>query len=271
MNTSWIGKRYHEVTFLGTHNSFAMTPPFHASVQNQYFSLTAQLEGGVDMLDIEIRCLTLEHKIVVCHGPSLVSGMTGYRDLTDVLEEIKRFVQSHPDRVITLYCNYEGNAASKMWVNDVVKKTFFQAGLHKYVWSYNDTFMDWPYLQDMILSKRNVMVFGLVGPQDFKTYQNYFCKHGRVQEAWRASTPEDLDVERLVLPPYDPTKLFLLNAYASPRSFKDWPYIFGGNPHTAAIVNKEKVGLLLEHISKTQFVNWVWIDFWTPEFLLSRP
>lgn len=275
MNPSWSGKKYHEVTFIGTHNSYSVYPKFQKSVQNQFYDLTTQLKGGVDMLDLEIRKIPLENRIITCHGPALVSGFTGHVEFQDCLQEVKTFVQANPHRVITIYCNYEGSTVGDIWVNDLVKQAFEKSGLDKFVYSYNDQtppgFTDWPYLEDMICSKKTVMVFGLVGKQDFKQYQNFIKKDGKIQEAWRASCPEDLDIDQLVLPPYDPTKLFLMNMYASPRMLHSWPYLFGGNPHTASIVNQEKVGPLLEYISRTQFVNWIWIDFWTPETLLARP
>lgn len=287
-----MSKRYSDVVFLGTHNSYASEPRFSKSVINQKYSITEQLEGGVTMLDIKIRKVPGERQAVtVCHGPSILTLFTGEVSLHSVLVQVADFVRLHPLILITIYCNVLGTLLNASWANSVIRETFNKSGLSDFVYSYNTDkphgFTEWPFVDQMLLENKPVMVFGLKGLQDFKQNDNLFwtgscnemslesalpkCKDDFTQRqvcttkrAWQASSIEDLSPERYIQRPKN-NDLFLMNCFASPRGPKSFPYLFGGNPTISQAVNEESLLKLYHHISLHQKVNWVWIDFWTPQ------
>ena len=286
-------KRYNQVTFLGTHNSFCngctseenkdSQIPYKECVLNQRLSIKEQLESGVNMLDIEIHAGNDKKKnnLIVCHGPTYVSKWAGRSSLEHILKCIVRdFCEKNDSNILTLYINLQGKLRQKDWANGSVKKAFRESGLDDYVYSYNEERSvedTWPTIGEMLDDKKPVMVFGLVGKQNFKGYTNRFFRRNKKGEigtnqsliGWKAATPEDLSVRNLDIPleTGGSNRLFLLNAYASPRKIKFLPYLFGGNPEIAHTVNETVVTPLLVAAQHQldqnggQRVNWVWVDF----------
>ncbi|ODA80245.1 hypothetical protein RJ55_03203 [Drechmeria coniospora] len=88
------GRRYSDVTMIGTHNSaFVGDSPVH----NQYVSVTAQLDMGVRFLQAQAR--DRRGRIDLCHTYCWeldVGPLTGY------LDEVSDWMGRHPDEVVTL-------------------------------------------------------------------------------------------------------------------------------------------------------------------------
>ena len=295
-------KRYNEIVFVGTHNSFAHAPLFKDCVANQKLNITEQLDAGVRMLDLEIHVDSVfEKTLTVCHGSSLFSSYTGKVPLSTLLKEIAVWHEQHPDVLLTLYMNMEGMLDQFGWANAAIIHHFIEAQLIEKVYSFNDKRTEsdpWPLVETMLAAKKPIMVFGLNGVCNFKKNENYFVQvpeewagedwvldHFEVKQAWRAKTELDLQPDKMVLPfaascthkwivstspeakHHFKNKIFCLNVFASPRNWSDRPFLFGGNPHTAARVNSHCIVPLMKTlVSKfSVFPNWVWVDFFDTE------
>jgi hypothetical protein len=291
-------KRYNELVFVGTHNSFAFAPHFKDCVANQHLNIAQQLDAGVRMLDFEIHVDNiLERTLTVCHGTSLFSCYTGKISLLALLEQVKTWHEQNPETLLTLYMNMEGILDQFSWANAAIIQHFVDAQLIDQVFSFNDQRTEndpWPLVETMLEQKRTIMVFGLNGKCDFKKNENYFVQvpeewiedeeNCQVNPAWRAENITDLLPEKMVLPfpsisrkwisstcpevkHHFQNKIFCLNVFASPRTWSDRPFLFGGNPHTAARVNTQcPVPLMKSLVSKfSVFPNWVWVDFFDPK------
>jgi hypothetical protein len=173
-----------------------------------------------------------------------------------------------------LYMNQQGILDHFSWANTAIYKAFHDTELYSSVFSFNEHRKPtdpWPTVQEMLACQRPIMVFGLNGICNFKNYQNYIIVDGNVKEAWKAKTSWELHPNALWIEKQPGTQPFCLNVFASPRQFKNRPFLFGGNPETANLVNTtcviplhKRANVLLKGDSSVQCVNWIWLDFWDP-------
>ncbi|KAG8418052.1 hypothetical protein J3458_005490 [Metarhizium acridum] len=142
------GKRYSEVTFVGSHNSaFVGDTPMH----NQYVSVTDQLNLGVRFLQAQThnKLGTIE----MCHTYcwELDSGT-----LKKYLQEIADWMNSNPNEVVTLLLT-NGDAIPVQRFDAVFRST----GLSQYVFHPKAVLSkdQWPTLQQLLDAKTRLVVF----------------------------------------------------------------------------------------------------------------
>lgn len=129
---------YDEVAYLTTHNAYSTSADgFTTPLPNQQLSMSRQLADGVRGLMLD----TYEHngRGFLCHG---ACGPWGQRPLVDGLEEIRVFLDDHPNEVVTLII--EAYLSESMTEAD-----FVESGLIDYVYPHvpGDP---WPTLGEMI-------------------------------------------------------------------------------------------------------------------------
>ncbi len=148
-----LDKRYNEITFPGTHNSFT----YHAGVEarNQGLSITKQLEYGIRYIEFD-----LDENLMARHGV--------YRaEFNPRLVEIKDYAKAHPRQVITVrISDLTSLSATDSYhrVNGRLEDT----GLDEYIYNWDFSKPKdnpgrcyipdpWPTLREMINSGKNVM------------------------------------------------------------------------------------------------------------------
>jgi len=145
---------YGNVTFLGSHDSYAYsTDPIILS-RDQEVNITAQLDLGVRFLQAEGH-LDSEEVLSFCHTSCLLfNGGTVQAYLTTV----KTWLDANPDEVLTfLFTNDDGLSISETWA-----PAFIAAGIDtvSYIPPNNPmTRSDWPTLGDMISNGTRVVTF----------------------------------------------------------------------------------------------------------------
>jgi len=138
-------RRYDEVSYATTHNAMSNAADgFQAP--NQHNSISCQLEDGIRGLMLD----TYEYldDVYLCHADC---SFLGRRLLVDGLTEIRRFLEHHPNEVVTIifeaYVSAEATAA-----------VFEAVGLLPYVHT-QPLGEPWPTLREMIDSGRRLVVF----------------------------------------------------------------------------------------------------------------
>lgn len=268
--------RYNEVTFIGTHNSYcnnSLTGVYDVcyseTVLNQHCSLQEQFQLGVRVFDIEVRKFPGIDGFIICHTSPWICWFFGKSDLTKLLCEIKNLAIEFPSEIITVLINSQYEVDDYDWYNTQIKNSCTESGLNDYIYDYNDTRKpddSWPKLKDIIESKKNVMMLGLKGKQDFKDYYNYFQKSdGKVKKGWEAKHADDLSPDNLIIHHKSgANRLFFMYCKYSDGK---WPYLWGGNPDCAKQANKKQTALPLAQkcnnslSSEAQRVNCIWYDF----------
>ena len=138
---------YDEVAYLTTHNAHSNSDyGFTVPLPNQLKSVTWQLEHGVRALMLDTYLYL--GRAYLCHG---VCGPWGKKKLRPVLEEIRAFVETHPQEVVTIilesYLSEERTAAA-----------FSDAGLLPLLYS-GPAVAPWPTLGELIAAGTPVVVF----------------------------------------------------------------------------------------------------------------
>ncbi|GKT49045.1 PI-PLC X domain-containing protein 1 [Colletotrichum spaethianum] len=147
-NDALCGKKYSDVTFVGSHNSaFVGITPAH----NQYISVTDQLNLGVRFLQAQTQ--NKDGQIQMCHTTCILldSG-----PLSKYLGEITTWMEAHPQDVVTLLLtNIDALPITQFG------DTFKDTGLEKYVFRPKEKVaMDqWPTLQKLIDDGTRLVIF----------------------------------------------------------------------------------------------------------------
>lgn len=147
-NDALCGKKYSDVTFVGSHNSaFVGITPAH----NQYVSVTDQLNLGVRFLQAQTQ--NKDGQIQMCHTDCalLDSG-----PLSKYLDEINTWMEAHPREVVTLLLtNIDAMPVTQFG------DTFKSTGLDKYVFKPGEKVAidQWPTLQTLIDDGTRLVVF----------------------------------------------------------------------------------------------------------------
>ena len=140
---SLCSKRFNEVAYLTTHNAFNAEDQGY-SFPNQNKGLTDQLNDGVRgvMLDVYL----FSGVASVYHGSSLL----GSEPLSSNLIEIKDFLDSNPNEIVTiiLECYVSAN---------VIESELDDVGLLNYLYT-KPSGSDWDFLQDMINNNQRLVV-----------------------------------------------------------------------------------------------------------------
>ncbi|KAF8345095.1 PLC-like phosphodiesterase [Amanita rubescens] len=146
-------RSYGNVTFIGSHDSFAYSDdPLFLSADQQVDILT-QLRLGVRLLQAQSHMWN--GQLTFCHTSCLLYyGGT----VLDYLIKVKSFLDENPTEVLTLlFTNPESQPVSTVWA-----PVFDQAGLTSYIYVPPNVpmkYSDWPTLGEMIDSGKRVVMF----------------------------------------------------------------------------------------------------------------
>ncbi|KAM4065511.1 PI-PLC X domain-containing protein 1 [Hirsutella rhossiliensis] len=142
------GRRYSEVTMIGTHNSaFVGDSPF----DNQFVTVTEQLDSGVRFLQAQTQDKFGE--IEMCHTSCWYLDVG---PLSRYLREVADWLDKHPDDVVTLLLtNIDAIPMEKF------DAAFDETGLKKHVFRPKATMAKdrWPTLQELIKAGTRLIVF----------------------------------------------------------------------------------------------------------------
>ncbi|KAK0448364.1 PLC-like phosphodiesterase [Desarmillaria tabescens] len=140
---------YGNVTFLSSHDSYAISEDIFALARTQELDLPGQLDLGVRMLQAQ------------SHMSSLFDGGL----VVDYLKTVKSWLDNNPNEVLTfLFTNPEGLSLTDVW-----KPAFDEAGITDLAYVPPTKPMkrgDWPTLGEFIDSGKRVIVFLDYGVDD---------------------------------------------------------------------------------------------------------
>lgn len=136
-------KQYNEVAYLTTHNAYNNEEEGF-DFPNQYNSITQQLEGGVRALMLDV--YNEGGVPTVYHGISIF----GNKPLTENLDAIKAFLDTHPNEIVTIIFECYVTA-------DLIEADLTSTGLMPYLFEKGSD--DWPTLQQMIDDETRLVIF----------------------------------------------------------------------------------------------------------------
>ncbi|KAK0228204.1 PLC-like phosphodiesterase [Armillaria fumosa] len=146
---------YGNVTFLSSHDSFAISDDIFALARTQEVDLPGQLDLGVRMLQAQSHMDGNDFKF--CHT-SCVSSLFDGGLVVDYLKTVKAWLDNNPNEVLTfLFTNPEGLSLTDIW-----KPAFDEAGITDLAYVPPTKPMkrgDWPTLGQFIDSGKRVIVF----------------------------------------------------------------------------------------------------------------
>jgi hypothetical protein len=145
-NPKLCNKKYNEVAFATTHNSFnhggggvSYTFP------NQQFGLTKQMEDGVRALMLDV--YDVNGVATVYHG----FQFTGSEPFINNLFEIRNFLRDNPNEIITIIL--------ECYVPfSVIEDNILTSGLSEYLYTKTPG-EDWKTLKEMIKSNKRLVIF----------------------------------------------------------------------------------------------------------------
>ncbi|KAL0942346.1 phosphoinositide-specific phospholipase c-like phosphodiesterases superfamily [Colletotrichum truncatum] len=147
-NQALCGKKYSEITFVGSHNSaFVGIGPAH----NQLVSVQEQLNLGVRFLQAQTQ--NKRGNIQLCHTDCLLLDVG---TLSEYLDKINKWMNTNPNEVVTLLLtNIDKIPVEKF------AEVFKSTGLEKYVFRPGKKVAidQWPTLQTLINSGTRLIVF----------------------------------------------------------------------------------------------------------------
>ncbi|UCG62452.1 MAG: hypothetical protein JSV52_03970 [Candidatus Zixiibacteriota bacterium] len=178
-----LDRRFNEITFPGTHNSYASNWEPHC--ENQHLSIADQLEYGIRYIEFDI-----DVDLYVNHG----GFCAGY--MNERLQEIKHYVMEHPLQIFTvriadLSCKETIlidcliDPPTPEYAYAEMNAKLIEQGLDKYIYNWHPEKLNddplkcyipdpWPTLREMIESGKNVM---FIHNRDYK-------EHGVIDEAY---------------------------------------------------------------------------------------
>jgi hypothetical protein len=141
-DSSLCAKRYDEVCYVTTHNAFNYQGAFF--FPNQNYPVATQLNDGVRALMLDV--YWYNNQPTVYHS----SNFLGNEPLIDLLNDIKTFLDQHPNEVVTII--FESYITSAQ-----TEAVFQQAGLLPYCHVQNIA-QPWPTLGAMIQANTRLVV-----------------------------------------------------------------------------------------------------------------
>lgn len=176
-----LDKRYNEITFPGTHNSFA-GPDWDVLgfgvCENQNLYVSEQLDKGIRYIELDV-----ENYLHVAHG---CACRTTY-SINQYFNDVKRYARDHPHQVITVRISdlndCDGPCLGIGCAYERINGRLEDSGLDAYLYNWNPTVPKtscdrcyipdpWPTLREMIDSGKNVMFL----------HNRDCCFHGVIDE-----------------------------------------------------------------------------------------
>lgn len=146
-------RKYGNTTFLGSHDSFAVSTSVFALARTQEVDVPSQLRRGVRMLQAQGHMNG--GKLHFCHN---TCGLYDGGTVEQYLKDVKYFLDRHPNEVLTfIFTNPENLSVDKVW-----KPVFDSSGITNLTYVPPQPVMsrgDWPTLGEMIASGKRVVVF----------------------------------------------------------------------------------------------------------------
>ncbi|MDN3492730.1 phosphatidylinositol-specific phospholipase C domain-containing protein [Winogradskyella bathintestinalis] len=142
-------KRYNEVAYLTTHNSFNSGQDGFI-LPNQNNNIATQLNDGVRGLMIDV--YDNGGTTVTYHGFPFL----GSEPLSTSLEAIKNFLDNNPNEIVTIIFQNDPAVSA-----NAIETDFTQAGLMDYLHTQN-RLTTWPSLQTMIDTDKRLVIFNEV-------------------------------------------------------------------------------------------------------------
>ncbi|MCR9161159.1 MAG: hypothetical protein ACE37F_13160 [Nannocystaceae bacterium] len=135
---------YDQVVFAGTHNSVAATRSGFGTLNaNQTHPVLTQLQDGIRVLLLDVT--EEQGETVLCHGPCALGSVPHI----EVLLELRDFMRSNPDAVVTII--YQDAVAPAE-----VEADFARAGLVELTYTHDGG--AWPTLGEMVLADQRLVV-----------------------------------------------------------------------------------------------------------------
>lgn len=150
-NAALCGRKYSEVTFIGTHDSaFVGLLP----TQNQIKSITDQLDGGIRYLQSQTH--NFENQVKMCHTSC---DLEDAGPVEDYLRELKTWMDKNPRDVVTLLLTNPDKVPMSTF-DDIFKKVGLDQMGFKPDRALSPLAMDvWPTIGDMIASGQRLVTF----------------------------------------------------------------------------------------------------------------
>ncbi|WFD05823.1 hypothetical protein MVES1_001157 [Malassezia vespertilionis] len=154
-------RKYSNVTFVGTHDSYAVGS-METLGANQKNTVPQQLDDGMRVLQVQAHKMDDSEKdsgIFLCHTDcDIFNGGT----MESFLGDVKSWIRANPNEVVTLIIANNDNLPATQFAT-----AFGSTGLDKYAYkpgTARQSKTSWPTLQKMIDQKTNLVVF-----MDYKT------------------------------------------------------------------------------------------------------
>jgi hypothetical protein len=169
---------YDKVVFITTHNAYNHRPDH--LFPNQRYNITRQLNDGVRgfMLDIYLH----KNQVEMYHGFRLL----GHTKLIKTLIILKKFLDTHPDAIITLF--FECYVPFKE-----VEKVFIQSKLMTYL-NTQPKGKKWLTLNEMIASGKRLVVFSSENDSIKDSWYHYVYDYA-TETAYSNSKPSDFNFQ----------------------------------------------------------------------------
>jgi len=210
--THLCDRRFDQVTFATTHNAMASEAERWLG-PNQRFGVPQQLEHGIRGLMLDVHYGD-DGVTWLCHGECAF----GSQPLSDGLAEIRRFMVTHPNEVVTLILeSYISPSA--------LADAFVEAGLVD--WTYaHERATPWPTLGALIDQGTRLVVLSDVRADPMEHAAQLYVWDHAWETHWHAEAPADLSCQPNRGDPKN--SLFILN------HFLTYPIAL---PHLAERVN----------------------------------
>ncbi|KAF8961690.1 hypothetical protein BGZ46_001305 [Entomortierella lignicola] len=141
-------KTYDVVTYATTHNAYSYTPP-GALALNQDNNIPIQLGDGIRALMLDAYQSNNTNDIELCHTSC---SLLDAGPLSKVLAQIKTFMDTNPNEVITIFWENAGSLPASQF--DTV---YTNAGLSSYLYTQTAGNKTWPTLAEMISSGKRLV------------------------------------------------------------------------------------------------------------------
>tara|TARA_B100000902_G_C27301409_1_gene913035 strand:+ start:1242 stop:2228 length:987 start_codon:yes stop_codon:yes gene_type:complete len=234
-------KRYNEVAYLTTHNSFNSTAG-NFSFPNQTYNILDQLNSGVRALMIDV--YDDSGTPVVYHSFPLLGSI----NLLDIFIDIKYFLDHNPNEILTIIFESYTDANS-------IENEINSSGLDSYLYSKDSSSL-WSTLENMINSNERLIIFSDVDDASFNQSWYHYIWDYAVETHFSVANINDFNCD------YNRgdslNDLFIFNHFLTDAMFGYGLY------SESAIVNTDSFFLnrvLNCQSQKSKFPNFLTVDF----------